>query len=237
MIYKFSKAFSCLLVVLLIATSFQCDRVGNGTIDFMSKSFIVEYYSVRCLIMSRNPENELEFVCHTSYKDPNCSLISNTELFDSLAAKHNDTTYNRIVTEPDIPGMVFTSACNPVGNAEDFVAINVVSDHDWDEQHPAGTSLNDIVSLSTRSYRQYIKSGYDDALFPAKKKYTYQNILLSEMTAADYELIMSYDERYSFTFKSRPTLDMDHMVTFTFVLDDGRTFYGKCRMPFTDQPG
>ncbi len=44
--------------------------------------------------------------------------------------------------------------------AHDFVSIGIVSDAAFDETHPAGTSLADIVIYDSQSSKPFIDSGY-----------------------------------------------------------------------------
>ena len=64
------------------------------------------------------------------------------DIYRELCLKHQDTEYDKWVTEPYNPnsankgGIVFW---------KNFVAIDVVSDRDFDTEHPAGSSLGDVV--------------------------------------------------------------------------------------------
>lgn len=236
MISKILKTSACAVMIFVVLTSIQCDRpVSNGTVDIFSESYVVFYSSIDAVHLVRNPQDELTISCCYIHGDKNCSILFNTELFDSIAAKHNDTTYLRTFTMANMPGcLVSDDGGLPSANLQDCLSIDILSDGDWDENHPAGTSLNDIVALQTKSYRQYIRSGYDDTLFPDKDKSVFQDMLLSEMTPQDYELTMSIDDKFFLKFKSRPTLDKEHMLTITFAFDDGRKRICGCRMDFPE---
>ena len=63
------------------------------------------------------------------------------EVFDSLCAKHSDLSFHGedpFYNEP-------VKKCY----AKDIRSIEVVSDTDFDQDHPAGTSLKDIIVYST----------------------------------------------------------------------------------------
>lgn len=79
-----------------------------------------------------------------------------TEEYDRLCAKHNDMSYNKEIQ--------FLQMMSQVGDrrylAYDFNAINIRSNMDYDDNHPAGTSLTDIITFQTASPIQYITSGY-----------------------------------------------------------------------------
>ena len=60
--------------------------------------------------------------------------------YESLCRKHNDLSYNQkvgVINNVDFSGSCYIS--------EDFTEITVTSDKDFDENHPAGESLNDQI--------------------------------------------------------------------------------------------
>jgi len=75
--------------------------------------------------------------------------------FNDLVTRHNDLGYNRVVT----------FIVHPIGrdySATSAVSINVVTNVDFDEQHPAGSSLNDVILLLSASPKRFIQSGYKE---------------------------------------------------------------------------
>lgn len=80
---------------------------------------------------------------------------SEKEKYDQLCKKHNDLSYNKYRS------LSKHVEYDSVTYAEyDFTEITVTSDKDYDEAHPAGESLSDIVRFMSWSPYRYIMSGY-----------------------------------------------------------------------------
>lgn len=77
--------------------------------------------------------------------------------FEKIAAKNGDLSYNREFEE--------NSEQELLRNLQMFLAhpivrINFSSNKAWDEAHPAGASLNDVLMCYTSSPDEYIRKGY-----------------------------------------------------------------------------
>ena len=72
----------------------------------------------------------------------------------AMTEKHNDVSYNRRVRV-----YFYDEGLNP-RSCRDFVNLEVWSSADWDAEHPAGTSLNDLARFSSNTPWPYIQSGY-----------------------------------------------------------------------------
>lgn len=70
------------------------------------------------------------------------------EKYNELCRKHDDLSYNDRITSEH--------ACC----AYDFASISFVCTKVWDEAHPAGKPLDDIVRMDAWSYYPYVRSGY-----------------------------------------------------------------------------
>lgn len=80
------------------------------------------------------------------------------EIYEQLCIKHNDIEYNEWeVDRRDLDAGDFEYRMVYWKN---FVAIDVVSDRDFDTEHPAGSSLGDVVMYWGLSYWEWVKSGY-----------------------------------------------------------------------------
>lgn len=80
------------------------------------------------------------------------------EIYEQLCIKHNDTEYNE--WEVDRRELDAGDFNYRMVYWKDFVAIDVLSDRDFDIAHPAGTSLGDVVAYWGISYWDWVKSGY-----------------------------------------------------------------------------
>ncbi len=76
---------------------------------------------------------------------------SEVRSFKKLCIKNNDVTYK---------GMYIDYHIGTLASDMNFTNINIVSDRDFDETHPKGSSLNDIVTFISLSPYKFIKSGY-----------------------------------------------------------------------------
>jgi hypothetical protein len=77
------------------------------------------------------------------------------ERYNQLCIKHHDLSYNKyrkIGKGSDVESVTY--------GASDFSNITVIADKDFDNMHPAGTNLSDIVRFMSWSPYKYILSGY-----------------------------------------------------------------------------
>ncbi len=166
--------------------------------------------------------------------------------FDSLSLKHKDTSFNQIVLSSD------ACAANPHNYlAFDLLSINVTSNADFDEQHPAGSSLNDVVQFIAYSPITFIKSGYQytapesDYLERWKEEKLLINKQLSQCTAADFILILGKQDNSIccdtalpccyLVVNNLPTLAQQHTLTVTVVGDDNKTWEASIDMDWSGQ--
>ena len=118
------------------------------------------------------------------------------------------------------------------------VSIDIASNADFDETHPAGTSLNDITLFTTFSPYPFIKNGYTGKEFVKNKK------TLDKYTQDDFKLVFCLDDVSTFsedldrdnygalTFAKEPTKSKEHTFTVTIKDDYGRTFTDSLTMTF-----
>jgi hypothetical protein len=156
-------------------------------------------------------------------------------IYDSLCVLHKDISYNKkrdFIAVPDW-GLIYKG---------DIVSIDVVSNADFDAQHPAGSSLNDIVRVISVSPYPYIVSGY-------KKTYDWEHNLpeifqceerlreqknthecsvyhpvdkrLSELTSSDL-ILVALERGIFLIFEKQPDLSKEHNLTVTIKVSDGK---------------
>lgn len=89
--------------------------------------------------------------------------IYNTEVYPDRSSADNDARYEELANhygdvnfEASVP-----EAAPPVALATSFREIHLISDCDYDADHPAGTPLDDIAEVSWLSYAEYIDGGYN----------------------------------------------------------------------------
>lgn len=203
---------------------------------------IEETYRVGVLSVS------MKSVVGGTYLSP--SEINGKHFYDFWCEKHGDMSYNRKISfgvgAPSGPHEFI---------AADYTAINIISDTDWDAQHPAGTSLNDIVMFYSASPIEYIKSGYKEKYnwnqisvpsffhsYMENGSTLYGGVSIGKGTNPFHPVIKTADELtpedmvllgngnlYTLClleFTSFPTENKDHNITVTLTTDEGETFSG-----------
>ncbi|MBO5806303.1 MAG: hypothetical protein J6R10_05525 [Tidjanibacter sp.] len=168
--------------------------------DTVDNSELVLFYGELQLRISVNKELIADVDGSTQ------ELVDNHKL---LSQQFGDTSYNRRTT-PGIDSAI----------ANSFMSIEITSDAAFDENHPAGSSLSDIVCWRWASWLPYIQSGYNDDWFvygaPTKKP-------LRELAVADLTLLQDSDF-FTFIFPNTPTLATQHNFTITMTTVEGEEY-------------
>lgn len=238
---------------ILILTS--CS--GNPFIDTMAYHYVAAYYPVDSFAVgvyrADNPYITKEtpiylgligdfdgsvFYSHQKevYSDyyENSTYTPTDEQYNKyieLCNKHKDYGYTHKIKVLPFKGE--DSGCGYVSGYTYWditpVSIDVISNADFDENHPAGARLNDIVLFTTFSPYPFIKNGYTGKEFVKNKK------TLDQYTQDDFKLIFcvaeapiySYIDEDNFgclSFTTEPTVNKEHTLTITIKDDYGRTF-------------
>ena len=146
------------------------------------------------------------------------------EKFMALAEKHGDLTYERNKTRMPDP-------TESMAYAIDFLDIQIVSSSDWDENHPKGTSLNDLFTLTVRSHYHYIRNGY---VIPEGYYYTsyFPEISkpLTELVEGDLWCLLGGRINLSLG-RNRPSIVKQHDFTITLTTSSDPVIL-KCRKVF-----
>ena len=147
------------------------------------------------------------------------------DFYNQLCEKHNDVSYNRRVRV-----YFYDQGLNP-RCFRDFVNLEVWSSADWDAEHPAGTSLNDLARFSSNTPWPYIQSGYTQKYHEQLNgEYYPVDKLISELTPDDMTLL----PRGGFYFRSvtRPAQPGKHTLFVRLTADDGKVFEASCDVEF-----
>ena len=222
------KYFLTILILAVFCIS-SCDIYITENL----RSFVWVYYEAESIRLYETDDgniaidyDDIKTVCDFKSKK------QQKKLYDSLCYAHNDVGYNKTITyfpfpdDKDAAGLFIN----------DIVLINVVSNADFDEQHPAGTLLNDIIRFAGTSINEFLQSNYiyqydwnnKPANFPAESRFTgftYEspvNKLLSEITPKDLLFLTTYSWFGFLLFEKEPTLSKEHELTVTVVLDNGK---------------
>lgn len=146
--------------------------------------------------------------------------LLNAAKFDSLCKAHDDLSYNQ-TTRTVVQSCLYRRT----------TGLHVVSDTDYDAQHPAGTYLDDIVTVRFKSAEDYLKTGYTSLKDYLGKTtgpdYYYEGLPvynlnlrenLSEFNEIQRKLI-----QFGFGFKLNKAPDRTdtHRFTITYTNEDG----------------
>ena len=118
---------------------------------------------------------------------------SDPQEFERLAIRNGDVGYNRWLEFWEYPSAF----------ADNFQTMHITSNADWDEEHPAGTLLDDILWAEFWSYADYIRSGYETG------GGNNVQMLVEDLKADDMQMIRDYVIIY---FTKTPTIDPIHTL-------------------------
>lgn len=111
--------------------------------------------------------------------------------------------------------------------ADNFLSVHLTSDRDWDDGHPAGTYLDDLVLWDVSTYSEFIRSGYQDYTdtYTAEDGVLFYDVALSDVQPRHLEMMS--DRVGVFTspgirFLSAPAVDGPHTLTLTITTTDGK---------------
>lgn len=140
------------------------------------------------------------------------------ELYESICELNGDTSYNSDIS---LVLDIMTISCT----YPDVASINITSDKDFDEEHVAGTSLNECINITFESAYQYIHSSYSEQAWREQT----QTKPLSEITATELLLNTRFRE---FNFASEPTTPGVHTITITLITNEGQEFTDSVEVEF-----
>lgn len=113
-----------------------------------------------------------------------------------------------------------------VWNTDNLISkITIVSNGDFDEEHPAGTPLDDVVSISYDTYRPYIENGY---VHPdsSRSEYDYnpykEKVALEDFVAENSKFMSV--KNISLSFHHKPTVAKQHTFEVTLYVEGKEPF-------------
>ena len=208
------------------------------------KSYITEYsYDKNIELKITNKGNIAIYRKYTSEDDhiktASYSFKSKGEekkRYDELCKIHNDLSYNKKRSYIVVP---IWGICSAI----DFREIDVISDKDFDSEHPAGTSLRDIVRFVSVSPKKFIDSGYKetfnweknepnffakDSMIPTMFQpeswnYFPINGLLKDIGTDEMQMLPVNTHGIIF-FDKEPNAEKEHTLTVTIYTREGKMF-------------
>ena len=148
-----------LLSIVAMLLYIGCDRVKT----VLFRSYITMYYYSENIQLKITDDGNIAIYKKYTSEDVNIKTASYSfkskgeekKKYDELCKIHNDMSYNQKRSYIVAP---LWGRCSAI----DFREIDVVSDKDFDAEHPAGMSLKDIVRFVSVSPKKFIDSGYKE---------------------------------------------------------------------------
>ena len=152
--------------------------------------------------------------------------------YEEFCRNHNDLTYNKKREYHHSPEW---GVCSAV----DFIEIDIVSNNNFDSEHPAGTSLKDIVRFVSISPKKFIDSGYKETFNWRRNKpkifkkesmissmfheetenYFPINGLLKDIGSNEMQMLPE-DTHGILFFDKEPTAEKEHTLTVTIDIGE-----------------
>ena len=220
------------LILLSIVTALlyqSCDRARYHVF----KSYVTRYCKFEDIGIDTTKAGNIIIrgkgrVKHYSWRDEGGEKTT----YEALCRKHNDLTYNKKREYRLSPEW---GVCSAV----DFREIDIVSDKDFDAEHPAGTSLKDIVRFVSISPKKFIDSGYKETFNWRRNKpqifrkdSIIQIMFLSETESyfpingllkdigKDEMQMLPVNTHGILSFDKEPTAEKEHLLTVTIDIGE-----------------
>lgn len=245
------KLYSILLFILIAFLISSCDLYRT----YKCPSYVVCYNDLRSVKLEPLESND-KGLCITGGNDtPVVSFHLNStgkekDMYDWLCNKHHDNSYNQFRS--------FLIASDSVTyNNQDFSSIEIFSDTVFDENHPFGGNLADVVRFLSWSPYKYIYSGYKEyyQYTPGSLSDTFESIMpiyfgrgytqtkstchpvdkmVNELTSEDL-ILLGRDSPWLIgilVFEALPTNKGDQNITVRMTTDTGIVFEDVIRITF-----
>ncbi len=138
-----------LIIIILSAIHSGCDKELRNVCSANRRSYVMNFAEIKGITL-RNynyAQSEIHFSIvfsglWYSYNDTG----EKKEIYDALCEKYGDMAYNRL-------GSIECESSGPFSLVNSFVSVEILSDADYDETHPAGSSLADLSIFNIRLNR------------------------------------------------------------------------------------
>jgi hypothetical protein len=203
---------AALAATLMISGCFKLPEI-----PVINGPYIQVYYDghIECMVANMDDSGPvIYFELFGTEDNPIVSYSTSSQgdkkaVYDSLCNKHSDYGYHgedRYANEP-------LKKCY----AKDIVSFDVVSNSDFDKNHPAGSSLKDIIVFDGYSPYRWIKSGYSGEPY-----FTHTRTTADKVVEDDLKLLCAI-QLFTLRFSTIPTNSSAHTLTITLVTDDGKS--------------
>ncbi len=146
-------------------------------------------------------EDEYNYSQSTSIQDK-----AHLAKYNEYAKYYGDTTYT----------WFHTMSVIEEGCLAPLESITIVANKDFDDNHPAGTLLNDLFELQFYAFHSFIKDGYKNVF--EKNENLASNPIDSVVIVSDFKCVSLLQKQAVFNLIKRPAKGK---YTFTFTLNFG----------------
>lgn len=161
-LYVYISALCCLLLGCDKSDSgLKHNEAGNEEKEYPTRSYVMVYDSIETLYFSVGSAGNKRLL--DCIMEPGQSFFYDSEdvreraVYDELCKQVDDMDFNGVVVNLD-----FREYAGHRYAANRWKKIDLVSESDYDTDHPAGTSLADITRFFSVSPWRYIRSGYKE---------------------------------------------------------------------------
>ncbi len=227
------------IILLSVALLYGCsEKSGDAGSYIYRRSFAMRFSETGYLELRESYLYDQPGIGFGIYLDMSSSCMytdtgEKKEQYDAFCEKYGDMTYNRkvFVYYGEISSFQMYS----------FVSVEITSDADYDDLHPAGSSLADLFIFDATSAKPFVDSGYEmheyvwfgdgkihkTPYYPIYKK-------VSDVIPYDFLMLSSGSTGAGghLHFESLPTLSQTHTFTVTFTDERGETFSDSLQMTF-----
>ncbi len=210
-----SRNFLILLAVLFMVQG--CWLEEEDATSYFFSSYVMAYQLEPMGVQAKVKDKKI-YLCPQFERS--VSYLSEGEdyvRYEELCEEMGDVHYNRVV-KLNPAGFPMTPELG-VSFSPDIVSLQVVSDCEFDASHPAGSSLNDCVSIAYTSLAPYVASGY-------KENHLRESVVnLNELNTGNLNLLGKMNDSYLvLSFNRLPTETSCHNLTITVAFEDSQEY-------------
>ena len=185
---KCSKIFIPIVALLVLCSCF----LGAKNIEIDAPGYVSYYINMcKCRIMATSEIEDGALSINIVLYAQQASSVNDyaqhktKSHYYKICQKYDDLYYNQHIEYSTIPGMSYNNGVSAF--AESVTGISIVSDDNWDSEHPSGTPLNDIFSVKYVTLYPYVQSHYK-----AEEIRTSVDIPLSDIADNDLKMLVPY---------------------------------------------
>ena len=227
------KVSIVILFILTVVVFSSCVEITTEKI----RSYVISYTDIDSIKLSITDSGNIEIItANKDYVDWR-SKGRYKVIYDSVCNAHHDMNYNKATSYVYYPAV----RSYFIGRIK---SISILSDVSFDNSHPAGADLKDLVCFISTSPEKFIESGYtdtfnwdDDSPDVFKKEFKHFSIyegaynfpyvwLLSEIKPEGTDIV-GFGGGITFgylIFQSSPQLNKTHNLTVTLTTSNGSVF-------------